>query len=386
MVIVSCSTKFHAFDLSEQLAQNGILTGLYTTFHSQKNNIIGQLHHRKDQERIPLDKIRTCVLLAICLRKFPNNEYKWNDIFDHYVKWSLTNQKNYKVFIGWSGMSLNALLYAKSKNKITIIERGSSHILYQKEILQEEYSRQLGQDVNFDSRVIEKELKEYEAADFISIPSLFVKRSFIEYGVPESKLFYNPYGTSSSFYPKTINRDNDKFRILYLGSLNIRKGLIYLFEALNQLELKEKDYEVWFIGGMDSNIKPFYDKYSKSNWKYLGFIEHYELVNYITQCDIAIQPSIEEGLSRVIPQILSCGVPVIATYNSGGEEVITDDKTGFLIPIRDSGIISRKIEHLYYDRNKLNSMKIDASKSANQDLSWDKYGKRYANFLQKNTL
>ena len=152
------------------------------------------------------------------------------------------------------------------------------------------------------------------------------------------------------------------------------------------MELKEKDYEVWFIGGMDSNIKPFYDKYSKSNWKYLGFIEHYELVNYITQCDIAIQPSIEEGLSRVIPQILSCGVPVIATYNSGGEEVITDDKTGFLIPIRDSGIISRKIEHLYYDRNKLNSMKMDASKSANQDLSWDKYGKRYANFLQKYTL
>ena len=49
-------------------------------------------------------------------------------------------------------------------------------------ILHEEH-RKFGLQFNVHPAVVEKELKEYEEADFISIPSNFVRTSFIEHGV-----------------------------------------------------------------------------------------------------------------------------------------------------------------------------------------------------------
>jgi glycosyltransferase involved in cell wall biosynthesis len=383
MFIVSCSTKFHSFDLSTQLAKNNLLTGLYTTYHSKKNTLINRFHHRQDLENIPQDKIHTFPILAPLIKKYPQNAYFWNHLFEQYVAHSIRSRKDYKGLIGWSGMSLEAIRTAKKANKITLVERGSSHILYQNNILKQEYKKLLGIDFEIDKRVIKKELQEYHEADFIVIPSVFVKQSFLEYGVPESKLFHNPFGVSSFFKPSESPRKNDKFRILYLGGMNIRKGLVYLFEALKSFNIPQNDFEVWFIGGMTDEIKPFYEKFKKPNWTHHGFIEEYNLTHYINQCDVAIQPSLEEGLARVIPQVLGCGIPVIATTNSGGEDVIREGETGFVIPIRDSGSIQEKLQELYFDRTKLQSMKIKAAQSALEGLSWDKYGDRYSGFLKK---
>ena len=44
---------------------------------------------------------------------------------------------------------------------------------------------------------------------------------------------------------------------------------------------------------------------------------------------------------------MACGVPVIATTNTGGPDVITDGKDGFIVPIRDAGAIAERLEYLY---------------------------------------
>ena len=103
--------------------------------------------------------------------------------------------------------------------------------------------------------------------------------------------------------------------------------------------------------------------------------------NYINTCDIAIQPSIEEGLSRVIPQLLSCGVPVIATINTGASDLITENKNGFLIPIRNSIAIKEKIELFFYNKNLKIEMKNYCINNA-MNYTWDEYGKRYTSFLK----
>lgn len=384
MVIVSCTTKFHSYDLAEQLAKNELLTSLYTSFHSQKNRIFSSFHHRKDNENIPVENIKTLLPIAIGLKLAPKFEYEFNELFDMYVSQVLSKtNKNFQIFIGWSGMSLHTIKKIKKQKKIVILERGSSHILYQNKILNQEYKKQLGIDYKINVRVIEKELQEYQEADFISVPSLFVKNSFIDYGVPENKLFYNPYGVSNLFNNINIAKKfDDKFRILYLGHMGVRKGLIYMFEALNKLNIPDDDFEVWFIGGLSDELRPIFEKHKKKNWIHFGFIEHNLLPSYISKCDVGIQPSIEEGLSRVIPQMLACGLPVIASKNTGGEDVIEDQLSGFIIPIRDSDIIKFHIEALFYDKNKLEYMQKQAAQTAFNKLEWTHYGDRYTNFIK----
>lgn len=378
MVIVSCSGKFHAFNLAEQLEQNNLLTGFYTSFVSFKNTYFSKFVKRQDKEIIPIDKVHTFLPTAFGI-KFSNNHFFWNDLFDQYVAAEIKKRDDFEVFVGWSGMALRSIRVAKAKGKKTIVERGSSHILYQEKILKEEY-RKFNKDFAIDPRVIERELKEYEEADIISIPSNFVKNTFLEYGIVEAKLFVNPYGVSTYFQRKEVIKP-DKFIILYLGSLTIRKGLIYLFEALHQLELSADKFEAWFIGEISNELKETCEKYKKDNWRFFGKISHYDLANYISQCDVMVQPSIEEGLSMVIPQVLSCGVPVIATTNTGGGMVIEDGVNGYIISNYDSVEIADKITYLYNNKAILSGLKDYTLNHVTFSLSWENYGVNYRRLI-----
>ena len=53
----------------------------------------------------------------------------------------------------------------------------------------------------------------------------------------------------------------------------------------------------------------------------------------------------------VIPQAMACGLPVITTKNTGGSEIIDNDKDGFVIPIRSKNF-KRKITFLYNNPSK----------------------------------
>jgi glycosyltransferase involved in cell wall biosynthesis len=373
-VIVSCSGKFHAFALAEQLQNENHLLKLFTAYSSIKTPWLVKLAKRVDKEAIPKQKIKSNIIIAVGLKLY-NNPHFWNNLFDRWVAFNLQFTKA-DVFIGWSGMSLHSIKVAKKRGMLTIVERGSSHIEYQNEILKTEYQK-FGKSFAIDKKVIKKELLEYEVADFISIPSGFVKNSFIEKGVNEEKLVLNNYGASNYFkFDNSIPQKNNKFKILYLGTLNIRKGLIYLFEALNTLSLTNDQFEVYFIGSIDDEIKETINKFKKENWHFLGHINHYELAKHISIMDVAIHPSIEEGLSMVITQILSCGVPVIATTNTGGADIIEDGINGFIVTIRDANAIALKIEAVF-------NKKLPFQNSKDIDFTWDNYGKRYIQSLSQ---
>ncbi len=376
MIALSCPTKFHAFALAEQLHRHNMLHTFYTSYAYQKNTWFRAIAKRIDKEDIPAHKFSTNIPLAIAIKAKPH-PYRYSELWDSWVASKLKQNTDYDTFIGWSGASYHSILQAQKNGKKAILERGSSHIMFQDRILIEEHKK-FKIDFKINPRVISNELKEYAAADYISIPSTYVKNTFLEYNIPESKLIVNPYGASQYFSPKP--RNDNKFRIVYVGGLTIQKGLIYLFEAINALNIPIEDYEVWLIGTIEPEIEALLPLYQKENWHIKGQVPHYELPELISQCDVKVQPSLQEGLSMVIPQTLKCGVPVIATEHTGGADVIDEGKTGYIVPIRNSEIIKEKIEYLYYHPEILKALKSNALQS--QALTWDNYGDRYVKFLE----
>ena len=382
MTVVSCSGKFHAFALTEQLEKHEKLNKLFTTFFSKKNYYFRKFVRRIDKEDISVNFVSTNLFIAILIKIFPKTVFYWNNMFDYCVRFML-NKRSGNIFIGWSGMSLHSITKAKELGMITILERGSSHILFQNDILRKEY-RKFGIKFTIHKSVIAKELKEYEVVDYISVPSNFVKNSFIEFGIKESKLILNPYGVSKNFqFEIKPGKENPKFTIVYLGTLSIRKGLIYLYEALNLLEISQDEYEVLFIGSIDKEFIGWESMYKKPNWRFLGHINHYELKNYLNECHVAVHPSLEEGMSMVIPQLMACQVPVIATTNTGGADIINDNIDGFIIPIRSPKAIAEKISFLFKNPEKLKKMKLNAFSRIQNGFTWDDYGKRYVRNLEE---
>lgn len=381
MVTVSCSGKFHAFALAEQLEKAGMLEQFYTSYAYQKNKITRQFTRRKDLEVIPPSKIMTKPWLAIMFKLFQEEAYRWNSVYDAWVAEAIKRSEG-RVFIGWSGMSLNSMKAARGKQMFTILERGSSHIQYQQEILSWEYAS-LGKSFRIDPALIRKELEEYAYCDMISIPSDFVRRSFLQFGVSADKLFVNPYGAGKLFTATNLNRNQDKkFSIVYLGRLNIRKGLIYLFKALHKLTIPEAAFSVHFIGSTDKEFREYVQKWKKPNWVFHGHVDHYKLPGLLEGMDVGVQPSLEEGLSMVIPQMMSCGVPVIASTNTGGEDIIEEGKTGFIVPVRSPDHIQAALMKFFHNPGLAEQMGTAARTAVQKRFSWDDYGARYIHLLK----
>lgn len=385
-VVISCGGKFHAFHLAEQLNKRGYLHRLLTTYYSIKDWWLPK--SRNDKEKIDLIKVRTNILPEIIGRgfgQFPfiRNLTNWNyyslQLFDG---WAREQVDRCDILVAWSGMALHTIRRAKSYGAMTIVERGSSHILYQKEILEEEYEKYGIRIKPVDGRIVEKELIEYSEADYISIPSNFVKKTFLEKGFVNEKLIHVPYGVDLSSFKK-IPKEDDIFRVIFVGGLTLRKGIHYLLQAFAELNLQNS--ELLLIGSISPEIKPFL-KECQEGCSYFGKMPHLELYKQFSQGSVFVMPSIEEGLAMVIPQAMACGLPVICTINTGGSDIIREGKEGFIVPIRDVEALKEKITYLYDHENERKAMSEMAVRRA-REFTWDHYGekiiKEYALVLER---
>lgn len=374
-VIISVGGKFHAFHLARQLEKRGYLYKIFTSYP----------WFRVKEENIPQNKVDCLILKEILERSFCKMPYLRNKIEIPYHMASLFDKQVSKliepcdIFVGWSSFSLYTLRKAKSLGAKTILERGSSHIEYQRDILKEEYEQWGLKPQLPHLRIVEKELKEYQEADYISIPSQFVKRTFLEKGIPEIKLICVPYGVDIEIFKPTPKEDN-VFRVIYVGGMTIRKGIHYLLKAVSELNLK--NFELWLIGSMHNEIKPFFKKY-RGKFKYLGHIEFYRLYRYYSQGSVFVLFSIEEGLAHVILQAMACGLPVICTKNTGGEDIIRDEKEGFIIPTRDADILKEKILYLYENPIICREMGRQAFEMVTKNFTWNDYGDRIVEKYKK---
>jgi len=284
------------------------------------------------------------------------------------------------IFVGLSGSSLQTLRRAQTFGMTGIIERGSSHILYQQHILNEEDARWGVITNQTHPKVIEKELQEYSEANYISIPSNFVKKTFIAHGISDDKLIHVPYGVDlKEFYP--VPRESKTFRVIHCGGLSLRKGVQYLLEAFAGLRLP--DSELWLIGGITDEIIPFLRRYKTANIMVHGPKPQSDLRKYYCQADIFCLASLEEGLAMVQAQAMACGLPVICTENTGGSDIITSGREGFILPIRNVKAIQEKVLWAYENREECKAMGEAARLKVSRDFTWADYARKMLEAYQK---
>jgi glycosyltransferase involved in cell wall biosynthesis len=91
-----------------------------------------------------------------------------------------------------------------------------------------------------------------------------------------------------------------------------------------------------------------------------------------------VLPSIEEGLAYVQAEAMACGLPVVATTNTGAPDLFSDGVEGYIVAIRDADAIREKVLSLYRQPELLDEMSRAALKRARNMAGWDEYGKRAA--------
>ena len=167
-----------------------------------------------------------------------------------------------------------------------------------------------------------------------------------------------------------------------MGNCSVRKGIFYLMKSFVGLNLRNS--ELLIVGNIDKDIKHIMDLYLKNkNIKYIKAQKQNELYKLYNRSNLFVTCSVEEGLSMVQLQAMSCGLPVICTSNSGGDEIIDNSIEGFILPIRDTVALKKKITLLYKDKNLCQKMGQKAKVKTINHYSWENYGKNVIQNYQK---
>jgi glycosyltransferase involved in cell wall biosynthesis len=377
-ITVTSLGRFHSFDLAAQLHRLEVLDKLITVYPKKYVKKWG----------IPKDKVISLLPYALFHRYIPRilpKRYrKWynatiQELYSKIVSHIIP--KNSDCVIAWSGNALEIIRKAKKLNMISIVERGSSHIVAQEKLLQDEYKKRgiyLPNIVH--PKTIRREITEYNEADYISILSTFAKNTFIENGIKDTKLLVNPCGVDLSSF-RQIKKDDDVFRIIHCGGISLRKGAPYLLQAFYELDLP--DSELWLIGSMDDGVVQYFKKYNNGRVMHKGPYLQSELYKYYSQGSIFSINSVEEGLGMVVLQAMACGLPVLCSDNTGGKDFITPGIDGFVVPTGDVEVLKEKILYFYENLELCKVMGKAALEKVASGFSWDDYGKRYLENLKQ---
>jgi glycosyltransferase involved in cell wall biosynthesis len=240
------------------------------------------------------------------------------------------------VFLHYSGCGLDAARSFRARGGISIVEAVNSHVLDQQGILREEY-RRIGLPWRpFHTRETRRRVSEYDEADYVLVPSEFVRRTFLGRGFVPEKILKVPYrpraieGCSASVAPS--RRDDGVFRILYVGSVSVRKGVRYLVEAFGRFRHPRKEL---LIVGPVSSSSGLENLALPHGVRFAGVLKGEKLRNAYRSATLFCLPTLEEGLALVMAEALGNGIPVVATDHSGAEDLFVDGREGVITRIRD---------------------------------------------------
>ncbi|HHD2408607.1 TPA: glycosyltransferase family 4 protein [Clostridium perfringens] len=301
----------------------------------------------------------------------------FNNIFDYRTKLYLMQENNIDVFHYVNSIGYKSAKYSKKKDIKVIIDDRAEHKGFLYKLLKDEYDKL---NLKFDDRSFwtVDNRKDYEIADYIITPSTFSKETFLSQGVDEKKLIVIPYGCNiNNFYPKR-KENNNVFRVIYVGSICIRKGAHYLVEAFKNIH--NPNIELLMIGKVEDELLSIM-KNKSQNIKHIEYIPNKELNDYYTQSDVFILPSLSDSFSLATLEAMSAGLPVIITENVGAKDFVNDGENGFIIPIKDSESIKEKIIYLYNNKDKKNIMGNKARELA-LTVTWESYEKKVDDFYR----
>lgn len=361
-VIISSGGPFHAYHMARGAAAAGYLSRF----------LIGYLDPREHGiDRQIVTQILPAELVGQALWRLPGAGtlyYSYaihNELYDLLARPFIRDANIFHVF---NHFGLHSMRKAKRLGMHTIVERSGAHPVSAHRTLTEEYAR-FGLRFPAASRLVEnKAVREFLETDTIMVCSDFVARTLIEEGVDPSKLRHVQLGFSPErFQPDPTIKTDDVFRVIFVGTMSLQKGVQYLLEAFKRLNLPNA--ELVLVGGEFKDAQSFLPTYH-GFYKRVSFVPHSELPKLYNNASVFVLPSLQDGFGMVVYEAAACGLPVIITENVGAH--IRDGQDGYIVPIRDSSALADRLLCLYQD-DALRRTMGESAQAYVQQFTWQAY-------------
>lgn len=199
-------------------------------------------------------------------------------------------------------------------------------------------------------------------ADRLIIPSPYVKE-LVECLRLNDSVFYLPIPFEKKHCQKSVPQEG---RLLFVGTVEKRKGLKYLIEAMMfvrdakvkcSLDVVGKIVDEIYFEGLKQIIKEY-----ELDVTFHGFVSLEQKENFYASADIFAFPSLLEGYGMVLMEAMGYGLPIVAFNNSAMPYSVENGINGYLADNLNSKHFAEYIIRILSDR----TLRAKLSKGANE--------------------
>lgn len=266
-------------------------------------------------------------------------------IFERWAKKQLLPGDS--LFTGFGYLN-GCLEWVKERGGLALLQARNSHPSNFWSLMAEEYARWDCSLPPIHTVHHMRQQRSAAIADYIFSPSHFVTESFVSRGFPPDRILYLPYSVELSlFKPRTTPRPaHQPLTLASSGLLSLRKGTPYLMDAFRLIREAEPGARLRLIRTMADSFDPIYrEKYSDLPVEWSDPMPHSRLAEWLQEADVFVLPSLEDGFARVVIEAMACGLPAVLTPNTGAVDLIQQDVSGSVVPIRDPKATAEAVLH-----------------------------------------
>jgi glycosyltransferase involved in cell wall biosynthesis len=260
--------------------------------------------------------------------------------FDH---WAAITLRACNLFLGASTSSLATGKAAQRMGGTYVLDRACPDIRVQQGMMAEEARKVGGTFKTNSSWFIDRQVQEYELADFILAPSEYSRRSYPEH--LRKKVVLAPLYGCSAVVSRAPRLGGSGFVVGVIGGGPLRKGFLYLLQAWKELALPHAKLKIRTsneIFAYPVLKRLLVDQPTISIMDYV-----HDINGFYASCDAFILPSVDDGFGLSLIEAMAMGVPSIATRNCGASELLVSDRDFLLIDAFSVDQIKESLLRLY---------------------------------------
>jgi glycosyltransferase involved in cell wall biosynthesis len=248
------------------------------------------------------------------------------------------------------------LTWARSAGIPTTLDSPNGNIRNCREVYERESQRWCGKVFRGhpSPAMVERVEEEYQLAGMIRVSSEWAKNSLITGGVAAKKIrvFQQPVDLLR-FIPFGHRKEsNGPLRVCFVGSLDFRKGFLYLLRAVKLLGSDHINLEVVGATGNRHCARLLSDERKGVNL----YCAPGNPVPAYHRAELFVFPTLEDGFGFAVAEAMACGLPVIVTNNCGAAEWVKSGRTGWIVPSGKVEPLAQALEEALHHRQELQSM------------------------------
>jgi glycosyltransferase involved in cell wall biosynthesis len=229
----------------------------------------------------------------------------------------------------------------------------------------------------YDARQLDRELREFAAADYLLVPSAYVERTFLDRGHPPRQLIRHRYGFDPSSYGglgQAERRNGDGLTAVFIGRGEPNKGLHHALRAWVDSGAAERGRLVLCGDVLPSYRKQIAPLLAHPSVEELGFVT--DVGRVLRDADVLLLPSVTEGSALVTYEAQAAGCALLVSEAAGAD--CEHLREGLVHTPGDVATLTEHLRCVDHDRELLYGLRTRALANA-AGLTWTAAGKRLAN-------